>query len=422
MTASAGSRILMLLENNSYPEDGRVRREARALTDAGHRVTVISPNKHRRPWKETVDGVFVYRYPMPPQGQGVLGYVVEYGYSLVASFLLSMVAFAQRGFDVIHAHNPFDLYVLIALFYRPLGKRFVFDHHDLSPEMYYARFGGTGNRFLFRVLVFFEKLSCRTADHVISTNHSYKEMAITRSGVPEQRITVVRNGPDLQRLRLVGPDPELKGKAKTILAYIGEMGFQDGIDHLLRSLHCLLHDLGRTDFYAVLIGGGDAHASMQVLKTELGLDDHVWFTGVISDADVIRYLSTADICLDPDPSNPFTDRCTMIKMTEYMTLSKPIVAFDLPEHRVTAEEAALYAKPNEELDFARNIVALMDDPARRDQMGKIGRRRIETRLAWPFQIPNLLSVYTSLGFPPIEDLDTCRSPGVVQHADCSPVN
>ena len=400
MKASAGKlRILMLLENNPYPQDSRVRREAQALTQAGHRVSVIAQRGRNQPWQEVVDGVRVYRFPAPPDGNGFLGYLLEYGQALLSMLVLSLWALVREGFDVIHAHNPPDVMVLIAALYKPLGKRFVFDHHDLSPEMYYARFQGEGNRLVYQALAFFEKLSCRLADRIIATNQSYKAMEMARSGVPEERITIVRNGPDLERLQPVPPDPELRAKAPIILGYVGDMGFHDGLDYLLRALHRLRYDLGRTDFYAVLIGKGDAWEGLQGLRSELELEEHVWFTGRISDEDLVRYLSTADICLDPDPKNPFTDRSTMIKMTEYMALSKPIVAFDLTEHRFTAQEAALYAQPNDELDFARKIAQLMDDPEARARMGAFGRRRIETELAWRYSVPKLLQAYDTLAVP-----------------------
>ncbi len=389
----------MLLENNPYPQDSRVRREAQALTQAGHRVSVIAQRGRNQPWQEVVDGVRVYRFPAPPDGNGFLGYLLEYGQALLSMLVLSLWALVREGFDVIHAHNPPDVMVLIAALYKPLGKRFVFDHHDLSPEMYYARFQGEGNRLVYQALAFFEKLSCRLADRIIATNQSYKAMEMARSGVPEERITIVRNGPDLERLQPVPPDPELRAKAPIILGYVGDMGFHDGLDYLLRALHRLRYDLGRTDFYAVLIGKGDAWEGLQGLRSELELEEHVWFTGRISDEDLVRYLSTADICLDPDPKNPFTDRSTMIKMTEYMALSKPIVAFDLTEHRFTAQEAALYAQPNDELDFARKIAQLMDDPEARARMGAFGRRRIETELAWRYSVPKLLQAYDTLAVP-----------------------
>lgn len=394
--ASVGKRVLMLLENNPYPHDGRVRREATALVQAGYQVSVISPRRQDQGWRDTIDGVHVYRYPAPPSKGGIVGYLLEYGYSMIGAFLLSLVVWARRGFDVIHAHNPPDTFALIAAPYKLLGKRFVFDHHDLSPEMYKALFKDGGNPFIYRVLVWMEKLSCKLADHVIATNESYKTMEMTRSQVPPEQISVVRNGPDLKRVRLVEPDYELRSRGKTIIGYVGIMGFQDGLDYLLRALNYLVNDLGRTDFLCVLIGTGDAWESLKAMTTELKLDDQVWFTGNISDTDLMRYLSSTDICVDPDPSNPFTDRCSMIKMTEYMALSKPIVAFDLPEHRVTAQEACLYAQANDELDFARKLAQLMDDPAQRASMGALGRHRVETALAWNYSVPHLLKAYRAV--------------------------
>jgi len=391
----------MLLENNPYPQDGRVRREANALTSAGYQVSVICPAANGQPHREIVDGVHVYRYPAPPERDGILGYLLEYGYAMIATFFISLLVFLRKGFDVIHAHNPPDTFALVAGWYKLFGKRFVFDHHDLSPEMYYARFKLDGKPLVYNSLVFFEKLTFRLADHVIATNQSYKAVAMTRGGVPEDHITIVRNGPELGRVRPVAPDPELGGRAKTIIGYVGLMGFQDGVDYLLRALTHLVNDLGRTDFLCIIIGRGDALSSLKALASELGLDTYVWFTGRVSDADLMRYLSTADICVDPDPSNPFNDRSTMIKMTEYMALGKPIVAFDLPEHRVTARDAAVYARPNDELDFAQQLVLLMDNPERRHRMGQIGRARIETELAWSYQEKHLLAAYETLnsGWP-----------------------
>jgi glycosyltransferase involved in cell wall biosynthesis len=206
----------------------------------------------------------------------------------------------------------------------------------------------------------------------------------------------VRNGPVLERVQLVDPDEDLRKKGKTIIGFVGEMGYHDGVDYLLRALHRLVNDLGRTDFFCVIVGTGDAWKELQELKTELGLDPYVWFTGYIPTSDLMRYLSTADICVDPDPSNPFTDRSTMIKMMEFMALSKPIVAFDLTEHRFTAQDAAMYARPNDELDFARQVELLMDDPQRRQTMGQRGRERVEKQLAWHHQKQSLLDAYATL--------------------------
>lgn len=393
---SAGSHVLMLLENDHYPQDSRVRNEASTLVSAGYQVSVICPKSSGQRWRESVNGVRVYRYPAPPAGSGFLTYLWEYGYCLVMSFVLSIVVAFRRKIDIIHTHNPPDIFVLIAMFYKVLGARVVFDHHDLAPEMYYARFGNKGHRLVYRALVFFERLSCRVADHVIATNQSYKAVQMERHGVPEERITIVRNGPDLDRLQRVDPDPDLSQNAVTIIGYVGTMGFQDGIDYFLRAVRHLVYDLRRTDVFCVLVGKGDAWQSLRAYATELEIDKYVWFTGRISDVDLLRYLSAADICVDPDPSNPFNDRSTMIKMMEYMALGKPIVAFDLPEHRVTAQDAAVYARPNDELDFATKIAWLMDHPEERRERGSKGRKRVETTLAWPHQVNDLLEVYRSL--------------------------
>lgn len=398
MKASAGNRVLMALENNPYPQDPRVRNEATALVNAGYHVSVICPRASKQSWHEDIAGVQVFRYPAPPEAHRFLGYVWEYAYSLVATFALSLLVCWRPGFDILHAANPPDTAIFIALIYKLFGKHFVFDHHDLAPEMYAVRSNGGGNRIVYQILKWLEKTSCRFADHIITTNESYKSVEMQRGAVPKEHITIVRNGPTLDRLVAAEPDADLKAKGKIIIGYVGTMASQDGLDYLLRALQAL-KGMERHDFYCVIVGPGSAVKDLRVLATQLGLDEYVWFTGFVPDADLIRYLSTADICVDPDPSNSFNDRCTMIKMMEYMALGKPVVAFDLPEHRVTAQDAAVYACPNDELDFARQIAALMDDPARRKTMGQIGRERIENGLAWPYQAKRLLNAYRSITAP-----------------------
>ncbi len=393
MMASAKNRVLMLLENQSYPLDPRVRWEAAALAGAGYRVTVICPWDSGQPWRESLDGVRVYRFPPPPPARTFLGYLWEYGYSMAVTFAISLLVFFSEGFDVIHSHNPPDTFVFIAAFYKLFGKRFVFDHHDLSPEMYAARFSSGGNRVVYRTLIMLEKLSCRFADHVIATNESYKKMEMERDGVPEARITIVRNAVDPKLLRTVEPDRALRQLGKIIIGYVGVMGYQDGVDYLLRALHHVVRECGRSDFCCVLIGGGAALADLKLLTRQLALEEYVRFTGYLFGDDFARHMSAADICVDPDPSSPYNDRSTMIKMMEYMALGKPIVAFDLPEHRFTAQAAAIYITPNDERAFARALVQLMDDPLRREAMGAAGRRRIETELARHFSVRNLLEAY-----------------------------
>lgn len=394
--AARGARVLMLLENAPYPLDARVRQQSRALVEAGYRVAVICPADPGQPWHETLHGVHIYRFPAPRGGDGLAGYLYEYGYSMLASLGLALLVLARHGIDVIHAANPPDTFALIAAPFKLGGKRFIYDHHDLSPEMYYARFGGRGNRLVHALLLRLERFSCRLADHVIATNGSYRALEIERDGVRSDRVTIVRNGPDLSRLRSSGPDPELRAKAGTIIAFAGVMGYQDGVDYLVRALHHLVFELGRKDVCCVFIGGkGDAQADLKALVARLGLEPYTWFTGWVSDEEYVRYLSTADICVAPDPANPFTDRSTMIKVMEYMALAKPLVAFDLTEHRASAGEAAVYVRPNGEAAMAHAIAALIDDPERRRRMGQLGRRRVEEQLAWPHSIPNLLAAYAA---------------------------
>lgn len=388
------NRVLMLLENQPYPQDHRVRREAVALTRAGYRVSVICPGTGNQSRYEVVDGVRVYRFRAPASASGFVGYLWEYGYSTVMTFLLSMLVFFTDGFDVVHAHNPPETFVFIGAFYKCFGKRFVFDHHDLSPEMYRVRFpDGGGSKLVYRVLILLERLTCRLADHIIATNESYKRIEMQRHRVPAERITVVRNGVEVPHDRSMPPDRRLRSKGKAIIGFVGVMGFQDGMDYLLRALHHLRYKLGRSDFYCVLMGGGAAWDSATKLARELRLEKHVWFPGPVHGDRKFCYLSAADICVDPDPGNEYNDRSTMIKMMEYMAYAKPIVAFDLPEHRVTAQNAALYAKPNDELAFAQALAQLMDDPEKRRAMGMFGRHRIESELAWHYSIPHLLAVY-----------------------------
>jgi glycosyltransferase involved in cell wall biosynthesis len=394
MSETANNRILMLLENLPFPQDLRVRREAYALHAAGYRVTVICPAHKGQPFRETVNGVRVLRYPAPPAANGFLGYLWEYGYSMLASFLLSVLVFLGEGFDVVHAHNPPDTFVFIAILYKVFGKRFVYDHHDLSPEMYQARFSGGGNPAVYRVLVWLEKLSCRLADHLIVTNESYKKIAIDRGRVPEPRVTIVRNGIELSRLeKTIEPDCGLRGMGKTIIGYVGVMGYQDGVDYLLRALHHLVYGLGRTDFHCILIGAGDAWPSLKMQAHELDLDKYVQFTGFVFGEKLRRYLSAADICVDSSPSSSYSDNSTVFKIMEYMSLGKPIVAFDLPEHRFTAQHAAVYVPANDEREFARALTDLMDDPKRRVSLGVLGSQRIKTQLAWDYSVPNLLHAY-----------------------------
>lgn len=403
-----------MLVENPFPNDIRVRNEAFTLAKAGYKVAVIASRHGDQGFRDSVNGVEIFRLPRvdlftkkPSSGssgpirrflggvKSAIGYATEHAYLALGGLILSLYVAVKHGFDVIHAHNPPDTLFLLGWFYKPFGKKFVFDHHDLSPELYQSRLKAS-NKFIYNTLLTLEKLSLRASTVSIATNESYKKIQIERGGRRPERVFVVRNGPDLERVHPTDPDPELRAMGKTILAYLGLINPQDGLDYMLRALAKLAFELDRKDFYCVVVGRGDSLADMQRLTVELGLEEYVHFTGYVSEADLIRYLSSADICLDPNPSNPLNDHSTWIKVMEYMAMSKPLVAFDLKETHFSAQDAALYAPPNDELEFARQVARLMDDPELRTRLGEAGYRRIQTELKWDIVSKNLLDAYETL--------------------------
>jgi glycosyltransferase involved in cell wall biosynthesis len=390
------ARILILVENLSVPFDRRVWQESRALVEAGHEVTVICPMGAKRDTEPyaRIEGVEIHRYPLDAATGGLKGYVREYGTALWRSLQLARRLDRERPFDVVQACNPPDLLFLVALPLKVRGARFVFDHHDLVPELFRSRFGRGGPLLWANQLL--ERVTFKLADHVISTNESYRRVALTRGHVDRQHTTVVRSAPDLTRFVPVAPDDSLRQGRKHLVCYLGVMGPQDGVDYALRALASIRDDLARDDIHAVFVGHGDAWDDLVALSKELGLEDRVEFTGRVSDEDLARYLSTADVCLAPDPKNPLNDVSTMNKIVEYMAMSRPLVSFDLIEARVSAGDAALYATPNDEREFARLVVELLDDPARRAGMGAIGRQRVESELSWEHSRSELLRAYETV--------------------------
>jgi glycosyltransferase involved in cell wall biosynthesis len=392
--ASAG-KVLIIVQNLPVPFDRRVWLEATTLEGADYKVSVICPTGKHGKYQakhEVLDGVHIYRYPAPPEANGVLGYFFEFAYCWLMTWLLSVRVWLTRGFDVIHACNPPETYFLLAIMFKPIGKKFIFDHHDLSPEMYAAK-GGKQDGFLYRGLLWLERQTFKAADVVITTNLSHKEIAMTRGGVAEERIFVVRSGPDFKRLQILEPEPGLKGGFPFLACYLGEMCPQDGLDYLLRAIRVIIDDLGRHDIKFVLMGGGPALEGLKQLKSDLGLDEFVEFTGRVSDHDLCRYLSTADICLDPDPYTEWADKSTMNKIMEYMAFGKATVAFSLREHRYSAQEAAVYATPNDVHEFAGLVTQLLDDDEARQKRGAYGLQRVRRQLAWNYSVPHLLSAY-----------------------------
>jgi glycosyltransferase involved in cell wall biosynthesis len=299
-----------------------------------------------------------------------------------------------RGFDVIHACNPPDLFFLVGRLFKLLGKKFVFDHHDLGPELYEAKFGRRD--FLYRLMLKLERWTFRSADVSIATNESYRRIAIERGRMAPERVFVVRSGPSLERLKILPPDERLKRGRRHLIGYVGVMGRQEGIDYLLHAARHIVLDLGRRDVHFGLVGGGTSLEEMKALARELGVADHVTFTGRVSDGEMLAMLNTAEVCVNPDVANDMNDKSTMNKIMEYMALGKPIVQFDLTEGRRSAEAASLYARRNDPIDLASKIVALLNDPARRARMGAYGRARVENELEWRHEAPKLLAAYAKL--------------------------
>jgi len=388
-------RVLILVENLPSPFDRRVWQEACSLRDAGYLVSIICPTGRGYERKfEAIDGIHIYRYKLPVEASGAAGYALEYAIALAWTFALSWRVLLTRGFDVVHACNPPDLFFLIGGFFKLFGKKFVFDHHDLNPELYEAKFGRRG--FFHSLMLKLEYWTFRTADVSIATNESYRRIAVGRGRMHPERVFVVRSGPSLERLRILPPDERLKRGRRYLVGYVGVMGKQEGIDYLLRAIRHIVLELGRTDVHFGLVGAGTSLEEMKALARQLGVADHVTFTGRVPDGEMLAMLNTADVCVNPDIANELNDKSTMNKIMEYMALGKPIVQFDLAEGRYSAQQASLFAIKNDALDLARKIVELLDDPVRRARMGQYGRRRVESELEWRHEVPKLLAAYEAL--------------------------
>jgi glycosyltransferase involved in cell wall biosynthesis len=395
-------RVLVLVENLSVPFDRRVWQECLALTGAGYDVVVVCPAGDGRDEEAEVvlDGVRILRYPLRAATGGPAGYVREYGLALWHTLRLALRVRREGRIDVVHACNPPDLLLPAVLPLKYLGARFVFDQHDLVPELFRSRFpdhgrGGAG-RWLLQVALLCERLTFALSDAVISTNESYRRVAIDRGRKHPDRVQVVRSAPDLGRFTPTEPDPGLRRGKRHLAAYLGVMGPQDGIDYALRALAHLHHDLGRDDLHTIFMGSGDVFDQMRALSTRLGLDGCVEFTGRVPDEFVRRCLSTADVCLAPDPRTPLNDVSSMNKIVEYMSIGRPIVSFDLAEARVSAGDAAVYAPADDEPAFAGLVDELLGDPLRRARMGELGRARVAGELSWAAAQRRLTDFYARI--------------------------
>lgn len=386
-----GRRVLVIVENLPVPFDRRVWQECRTLVAAGAEVSVVCPTgKGHESRFEELEGVRIHRHPLPLDARGPLGYLLEYGAALFHETRLAWKIFRQRGFDTIHACNPPDLLFLVALPFTLSGCRFVFDHHDINPELFEAKFGRRG--LLWRVMVLLERVTFRLADVVIATNDSYAAIARQRGGKAAEDVFVVRSGPDLDRLRFPEPSQQWREGRSHQVGYVGVMGDQEGLDLLLEAASELVHRRER-DVQFVLVGDGPALEDLRALSEELGLEGHVTFTGRVPDDVLFDVLVSSDVCVNPDRVNAMNDKSTMNKIIEYMAFGRPIVQFDVTEGRVSAQDASLYARPNDAVDLAHKVEQLLDDPARRARMGLIGRERVDDVLSWDHQVDALIAAY-----------------------------
>jgi len=387
----AGRKVLIIVENLPLPFDRRVWHESRTLTAAGAQVCVICPiGKGYEKRYEEIDGVHIYRHSLPLDAKGAMGYLAEYGAALFHETRLAWKIFRKHGFDTIQGCNPPDLLFLIAWQFKLFGKRYIFDHHDINPELYEAKFNKRGA--FWKLMVLFEKLNFKSADVVISTNNSYRDIAMQRGGKNSDDIFVVRSGPDLNRLTVMPPEAKWKNGRDHMVGYVGVMGDQEGIDLLLEAAAKIVFEHKRNVQFC-LVGGGPALDDLKKMTDDLKLTDHVTFTGRAPDEELFSVLSSADVCVNPDRVNPMNDQSTMNKILEYMAFSKPIVQFEVREGRYSAQEASLYAEPNNTDDMADKILSLIDDPAKSAEMGTYGRNRVETELSWDHQVDTLVAAY-----------------------------
>jgi glycosyltransferase involved in cell wall biosynthesis len=386
-----GTGVLIIVENLPVPFDRRVWAEARSLRDAGYAVSVICPKGAGASASfEILEDIHIFRHPLPIEARGALGYALEYGSALFWEFRLALKVRRRRGFQVIHACNPPDLIFLIGAFFkRFFGTRFIFDHHDIGPELYEAKFGRKG--MLWKATVLLERLSFKVADVSIATNHSYRKIAIERGGMAPDKVFVVRSGPDLARVHVLPADASWKKGKAFLVAYVGVIGRQEGLDLLLDAVAHIRRGLRRNDIHFAIVGDGPEAAKIRKMASTMRLDEAVTFTGRVDDTTLFSILSTAEVCVNPDRPNAMNDKSTMNKIMEYMALGKPIVQFDLTEGRYSAKDASLYAR--DPADFADKIAELLDDPARRARMGEFGRRRVVDVLDWQHEKPKLLSAY-----------------------------
>ena len=392
----SSKRVLIIVENLALPFDRRVWMEATTLQQAGYEVTAICPQGNGYDLLyEVIENVHIYRHPLPPEESSIVGYLREYSWAVYWQFKLARQIWRERRFEIVHLCNPPDLLFLTASWYKVFhGVKVIFDHHDLSPEMYIAKY--KRKDIFYYGLQLAERLTYLVADLAIATNQSHQDVALTRGGKKKSEVFIVRSAPDLKRFYpLPGNSKYRQGKTK-LVGYVGVMGEPEGIDYLLRIIRYITQDKKRTAIHFMLIGSGPAIANLQALAAELKITDFVEFTGFKQGDELLERLSSCDICVEPSPLSAYNQNCSMNKILEYMALGKPIVQFDLKESRYSAQGGALYARPNDEREFAQKMLELLDSPEQQQKIGSEGQRRMREELEWRHQAPKLLAAYETI--------------------------
>jgi len=388
-----GKHILIIVENLPVPFDRRVWQEANTLKDAGAKVSIICPKmKGYNQSYESINDIDIYRHPLPLEAKGAVGYLLEYSVALFWEFFLSLKIFIKKRFQVIQGCNPPDLIFIVALVYKLFGVKFVFDHHDINPELYIAKYNKKG--LFYRFMLLAERLTFKTANYSIATNESYKEIAIARGKMSPEKVQVVRSGPKLDRLTPGDGNIIYKKGRKFLIGYVGVIGEQEGLDLLLESAKIITEK--RNDVQFAIIGDGTELATIKSTTTEMGLQDFVDFYGRVDDRTMVEILNTADVCVNPDKPTEMNNLSTMNKIMEYMALKKPIVQFNLKEGKLSAQEASLYAENTSTKDFADKILWLLDHPAQRTGMGNFGYNRIIKDLSWEHESEKLTKLYSTI--------------------------
>lgn len=395
MKEFAGKKILIIVENLPVPFDRRVWQEATALKNKSASVSIICPlGKGYEKKFEIINDIAIYRHKLPIEAKRSREYTLEYTAALFWEFILSIKIFFTKGFDVIHACNPPDLIFLIGIFFKLFKKKFVFDHHDLCPELYLSKF--KKRRYIYKMLLFLEKMTFKLSDISIATNKSYKEIAINRGGMNPDDVFIVRSGPDLKRLKIGLADEKFKNNRRFLIGYLGVIGKQEGLEYLIEACRYIVKVKGREDIHFICVGGGTELENIKLYARKLGIYNYFTFTGRVSDEILLKALNAADVCVNTDEYSEMNNKSTMNKIMEYMALKKPIVQFDLKEGRVSAQNASLYAKPNDSVDLAMKILQLIDDPKKRKEMGEYGYERVKEKLQWKYEKENLYKAYRKL--------------------------